>query len=127
MHRDEITRTSDVTEQLPESEDYGPFVKELARYFMEFLETDFHRRRVPKRAIADRSSQNLLVGVCLARYPSYRTHLWRQLDENAEAFVDLITPGQYTRPVPEQTLQLLNEQAELLESETILDLHTKIA
>lgn len=115
-----------MTEQLPASGDYGPFVKELARYFMEFLETDFHRRRIPKRAIADRNSQNLLIGVGLARYPNYCTHLWRQLDENSGAFTDLIAPGQYTRPVPEQTLQLLNERAELLEPDTVGELHAKV-
>ncbi len=115
-----------MTEQVPESGQYAPFVKELARYFMEFLETDFHRRRVPKRAIVERNSQNLLIGVGLARYPKYCTHLWGLLDENAGTFVDLIEPGRHTRPVPEQTLQLLNERAELLEAGAILALHTAI-
>jgi len=115
-----------MTETGADAGQYASFVKELARYFMEFLETDFHRRRVPKRAIVERNSQNLLIGVGLARYPNYCTHLWGLLDGNAGTFVDLIEPGQHARPVPVQTLSLLNERAELLEAEAILALHTAI-
>jgi hypothetical protein len=47
------------------------FVKELAAYYMDFLETDFHRRKNPKRSIRLRNSDNLLVGINLARYPAF--------------------------------------------------------
>lgn len=115
-----------MTAQFPDAGEYSPFVKELARYFMEFLETDFHRRRLPKRAIVERNSQNLLIGVGLARYPNYCARLWRLLDENAGSFTDLLAPGQYTRSVPEQTLRLLDERANLLEIEAVLALHSAI-
>jgi len=32
------------------------FIKEVAKYFMDFLETDFHKRRNPKRSIQLRNS-----------------------------------------------------------------------
>jgi hypothetical protein len=43
------------------------FVKELATYYMDFLETDIHRRKNPKRSIRFRSADNLLVGRVLCR------------------------------------------------------------
>jgi hypothetical protein len=44
------------------------FIKEVAKYFMDFLETDFHKRRIPKRSIQFRSKNNLLVGLNLNKY-----------------------------------------------------------
>ena len=37
------------------------FIKEVAKYFMDFLETDFHKRCNPKRSVQLRNSSNLLV------------------------------------------------------------------
>ena len=41
------------------------FIKEVAKYFMDFLETDFHKRRNPKRSVQLRNSSNLLIGLNL--------------------------------------------------------------
>ena len=46
------------------------FFKEVAKYFMDFLETDFHKRKFPRRAIMSRDSDNLLVGLNLQKYPA---------------------------------------------------------
>jgi hypothetical protein len=32
------------------------FIKDLASYYMDFLETDFHRRKTPKRSVRFRNS-----------------------------------------------------------------------
>lgn len=50
------------------SKDMFAFVKDLASYYMDFLETDFHRRKTPKRSVRFRNSDNLLVGINLGRY-----------------------------------------------------------
>jgi len=42
-----------------------PFVTEVARYFMDFLETDFHKVRNPKRHIQNRNKDNLQVSINL--------------------------------------------------------------
>ena len=41
------------------------FIKEVAKYFMDFLETDFHKRKQPKRSVHTRNSDNLLIGLNL--------------------------------------------------------------
>ena len=52
-----------------------PFVKELARYFMDFLETDFHKVRNPKRHIQYRNSNNLQIYINLNKYKNITTAL----------------------------------------------------
>jgi hypothetical protein len=54
-----------------ESQGIIPFVTEVARYFMEFLETDFHKVRHPKRYIQGRNSANLQVTVDLNKYKKF--------------------------------------------------------
>ncbi len=46
------------------------FIKDVAKYFMDFLESDFHKRKNPKRSIRLRDSDNVLVGINLSKYPS---------------------------------------------------------
>ena len=60
-----------------EQSDPLKFVKELATYYMDFLETDFHRHRNPKRSVRLRSADNLLVGINLARYLAFVQAAWR--------------------------------------------------
>ncbi len=45
-----------------------PFIKEVAKYFMDFLETDFHKQKMPKRSIVLKNPNNLLLGVNLNKY-----------------------------------------------------------
>ena len=47
------------------------FIKDIAKYFMDFLESDFHKRKNPKRSIRLRDSDNLLVGINVNKYPSF--------------------------------------------------------
>ena len=126
MYNIEPRTDENLTNLEPETGVFSPFVKEVARYFMEFLETNFHRRGVPKRAIIDRNKQNLLIGVSLAKYPQFCRRMWSLLDENKGTLKDLVEPGQYTRAIPEQTLRLLDKKTDLLEEEPVSELHAGI-
>lgn len=44
---------------------------------MDFLETDFHKRRNPKRSIKYKTNDNLLVGINLSKYPSFTKDVWK--------------------------------------------------
>jgi len=37
------------------------FMKEVTKYFMDFLETDFHKKRTPKRSLVLKNPNNLLL------------------------------------------------------------------
>ncbi len=56
---------SDVNQGPPSTKS---FTYEVAKYFMDFLETNFHRRRAPKRSIQIKNRKNLLVGINLKKY-----------------------------------------------------------
>jgi hypothetical protein len=58
------------------------FVKEVARYFMDFLETDFRRRRSPRRSIKLHNKDNLLTGINLKKYPAFNKRIWKQINDS---------------------------------------------
>jgi hypothetical protein len=60
-------------------------VSEVCRYFRDFLETDFKRRRLPKRRMAIRDSDGRLLGVNLNNYPSFREKTWELIVEAISA------------------------------------------
>jgi hypothetical protein len=55
------------------------YLKEVTKYFMDFLETDFHKRKNPKRTIKLRNEDNLLVGIKLDKYPSFNDAIWKSI------------------------------------------------
>ena len=87
------------------------FVKEVTRYFMDFLETDFHKRKNPRRSIKLRNPDNLLVGINLSKYPSFGKALWglvnKSFDKDA---LSTITKGVYKSNLPKNLLDLVNLQ-----------------
>lgn len=47
-------------------------VREISKYFRDFLETDFHKKRTPKRQVRFQNDENLLLGVSLSKFPNAR-------------------------------------------------------
>ena len=81
------------------------FIKEVARYFMDFLETDFHKQKTPKRAVRFRNPDNLLVGVSADKYPTFGASLWKLGNRSfAKGVLDHIDKGAFRTPIPENLL-----------------------
>jgi len=93
------------------TKDHLAFIKDVAKYFMDFLETDFHKRRNPKRSVKLRDNNNLLVGVNLNKYPAFCNVVWKAVgkafDENS---LSKITKGVYRTNIPKNLLDLVNLQ-----------------
>jgi hypothetical protein len=98
------------------------FIKEVAKYFMDFLETDFHKRKSPKRGIQFRSSNNLLVGLNLNKYPSFNSLIWKTINHsfNKGSF-NTITKGVYRTNVPKNLLDLVKLQVGKINNKQILE------
>ena len=60
--------------------DSGIFVKEVAKYFMNFLETDFKKRRIPKRDTNKKTKSELTVGLDFEKYPKFKELLIKNLN-----------------------------------------------
>ncbi len=88
------------------------FIKEVAKYFMDFLETDFHRQRTPKRSIRSRNSDNLLVGLNLNKYPSFNSVVWKAINKGFDKnSLNTIAKGVYKTNIPKNLIDLIKLQA----------------
>jgi very-short-patch-repair endonuclease len=89
------------------------FIKEVAKYFMDFLETDFHKQRAPKRAIRFRDANGLLVGINLKKYSSFVPKIWYLTSRGfAHSLASEIGRGSYRTEVPRSLVELIRLQTE---------------
>src|ERR1017187_181095 len=86
------------------------FFKEVAKYFMDFLETDFHKRHTPKRAVRFRNADNLLTGLQLTKYSTFNSILWRSIRSGFSNGLNHIGKGEYRTSIPKNLLELVHLQ-----------------
>ena len=99
-----------------------PFVKEVAQYFMDFLETDFHKIRHPKRQIQNRNGSNLQVGVTLQKYKKYNSFVWKVIRSGFEDdAISQLKRGVHTNPIPQSLLNLIFDQVATISTTEIKD------
>ncbi len=93
------------------SKDSLTFIREVAKYFMDFLETDFHKRRNPKRSIQTRNSSNLLVGLNTTKYANFNSQLGKLIAHAFEKSAQTnIQKGVYKTSIPKNLLDLVKLQ-----------------
>jgi superfamily I DNA and/or RNA helicase/very-short-patch-repair endonuclease len=93
------------------------FIKEVAKYFMDFLETDFHKRKNPKRSIKLRNEDNLLLGLNLSKYPSFSKTIQNTINQNFSTTVPLsIEKGVHRTNIPRNLLDLITLQLKAITS-----------
>jgi superfamily I DNA and/or RNA helicase/very-short-patch-repair endonuclease len=96
------------------------FIKEVAKYFMDFLETDFHKRKNPKRSIQLRSNNNLLIGLNLNKYPSFNNIVWKAVNHVFDKnILNTIQKGVYRTNIPKNLLDLVKIQSEKINNKQI--------
>lgn len=87
------------------------FIKEVAKYFMDFLETDFHKHRLPKRSVKFRNNDNLLVGLNLQKYLSFNKLVWKLVSKSFDtSTLNKIEKGVYKTNLPKNLLDLIKLQ-----------------
>ena len=107
----------------------GPFLflKEVAKYFMDFLETDFHKRHTPKRAVRFRNADNLLTGLQLAKYPAFSSTLWKLIRSGFSNGLNHVSKGEYRTSIPKNLLELVHLQVAKISSGQILGVIVRIS
>ncbi len=104
------------------------FIKEVAKYFMDFLETDFHKRKNPKRNVQLRNSDNLLIGLNLNKYPSFNNQIIKSIcsgfDKNITKSIE---KGVYKTNIPNNLIDLIKFQTEKVTKKQIKSLLDKIS
>ena len=77
------------------------FVKEVAKYFMNFLDTDFKKGRIPKRNTIQNTQKGLRVGFDLKKYPKLKQNLLTILNDGFKKEELKIKKGEYTSNIPD--------------------------
>ena len=76
------------------------YLKEVAKYFMDFLETDFHKRKNPRRTIKLRNDENLMLGIKLEKYPKLNDVIRKSIRDSFNSkSLKQIAKGNYTSPI----------------------------
>lgn len=84
------------------------FIKDVAKYFMDFLESDFHKQKNPKRSIRLRDSDNLLVGINLGKYPSFTTLVWKEVIRALQGqTIHELSKGTHRSNIPRNLIDLV--------------------
>lgn len=71
------------------------FVKSIAKYYMDFLETDFHKRKTPKRKIEITNSRGFKTSIDLVKYPTFKNELTTFLSKEFSEEKIVITKNKY--------------------------------
>jgi len=96
------------------------FIREVVKYFMDFLETDFHKRRHPKRTVKFRSDNNLLVGIDLGKYAKFKKLVCGAINQGFhKSTISKIGRGLYRANIPSDLLQLIKIQNQRLTDQQI--------
>lgn len=123
-----MTKKSITTENGKNTKGSLDFIKEVAKYFMDFLETDFHKRRNPKRSVQFRNNSNLLIGLNLNKYPSFNALVWKMVNRGFDKNVlNTIQKGAYRTNIPKNLLELIKLQTEKITEKRISKIITQIA
>jgi AAA domain-containing protein len=104
------------------------FIKEVAKYFMDFLETDFHKQRAPKRTIRFRDANSLLVGINLKKYSTFVPKIWYLISHAfPRSLLNEIRREVYRTEIPRGLLELIRLQTEGISEEEIAKVVNEIA
>lgn len=104
------------------------FFREVTKYFMDFLETDFHKATLPKRAIKGRNANGLLVSFNLKKYETFSSVIEKHLIQSfpSETTI-LIKKGQHKTKLPKNVLDLIQLQISKIEEVSYHELLRNIA
>lgn len=103
-----------MTKETSEKQNSGSmplFIKEVGSYFMEFLETDFHKRKLPRRSIKLHSEKGLLTGVNISKYPSFYRVAYKLINNCFSSdILNSVQKGVYKADIPKSLLDLIKKQ-----------------
>ena len=95
---------------------------------MDFLETDFHKHKFPRRSIKFRNNDNLLIGVNLHKYPSFNklvsTLIGKGFDKES---LNKVVKGAYKTNLPKSLLDLIKLQVSKITTDQISAINERVA
>ena len=77
---------------------------------MNFLETDFKRRRLPKRSNSSKDRAGNLLSFKLSKYPTFKRKIVSLIDDSKSEFSVEIGRGKFKSIISENLTELITEQ-----------------
>ena len=103
------------------------FMKEVAKYFMDFLESDFHKKNAPKRAVIYRNQKNYLVWTNLKKYDKFFNLVLETVHANFEKEALTVKKGEYYTKIPQDFLDLIQLKVDQIDDSKLDEIIWKIA
>ena len=115
-----------MAKKFPEIQNIGSmalFIREVGSYFMEFLETDFHKRKLPRRSIKLHNEKGLLTGLNLNKYPSFYRVAYKLVNScfNSD-ILNSVQKGVYKADIPKSLLDLIKKQVGKVSDADVVEL-----
>lgn len=95
------------------------FIIEVAKYFMNFLETDLKKRSIPKRTTNQLSKDWLLVWLNLDKYPTFKDIILKNLNLWFQKEELIIKKWIYTINIPSNLSSLINLRIEEIKQDDL--------
>lgn len=106
------------------------FVQEVGKYFMNFLETDFHKTRLPKRNSMSKISKGFKVGIDLDKYSKLKKDFYGIFHDGFKKDTLSIKKGEYTSNISESIFKLISSKIKTLDDslleKTILEVEINL-
>ena len=104
------------------------FFKDIAKYFMDFLETDFHKRKHPRRSIKYKNNDNLQVGINLEKYITFTKEIYQLIEKSFKSESQTkISKGVHKTSLPKNLLDLIYLQIKKLDQKLLNKIQKQIA
>ena len=87
------------------------FIKAVSKYFMNFLETDFKRRRVPKRSIAYTDKAGNLTAFKLDKYPTFLRKVSSLINNDKADYSIVVSRGSHTSTLGNNLSEVVTKSA----------------
>ena len=95
---------------------------------MDFLETDFHKRKLPRRSIKYRDGNNFLVGFALRKYPSFNELISKTLKSGFQLDGSIIVQKSVHKTrLPTNVIELVRLQITKLTEKQLIDVISSVA
>ncbi|MBK7891205.1 MAG: hypothetical protein IPJ84_10265 [Bdellovibrionales bacterium] len=101
------------------------FAANVAVYFRDFLETNFHKRKAPKRSIKTRNEKNFLVGINLRTFNDLRSQIFKNVSQN---LVNPITieKGRHKHGLSDTNWQIINRYCETIKDSDLQSVESEL-
>lgn len=110
-----------------QEEKYNIFITEVVKYFRDFLETNFHKRQIPKRNIRYKDEKNFLLGLKLIKYKKFHEALINIIVDNTFKNQALkVKLNKYKTVIPYNLLDLINKKIDTIKESKVNQLINQI-